>query len=283
MIVVTGASGSLNGATLDHLLTAHPASDLVAVGRDTDKLARFARRGVEVRRGDYADPASLMSAFAGADQLLLVSSSDPGANVVALHADAIDAAAEVGVGRVLYTSHQGAALDNPFAPAREHAATEQLLASSGLAWTALRNGAYAHMRSYFLGNWRETGLVEVPADGPVSWTSRSDLAEAAARILLSGGQYDGPTTLTAPETWSFAEMAELASVASGRTITLRVIGEDAWIRRQVEAGQPEFLARFMVGFYLGAEEGFYAGTGPLLGTLLQRAPHSIRDLFIAEH
>ncbi len=133
---MTGASGCAQWRDCRALARCSSRVDLVVVGRDTDELARFARRGVEVRRGDYADPASLMSAFADADQLLLVSSSDPGANVVALHANAIDAAADVGVGRVLYTSHQGAALDNPFEPAREHAATEQLLASSGLAWTA---------------------------------------------------------------------------------------------------------------------------------------------------
>src|SRR5512133_132092 len=111
MIVITGATGALNGATADHLLDRLPAGDLAVVARDVTKAQRFADRGVAVRHGDYADPASLPGAFSGADQLLLVSSSDPSAAAVGLHRTAIDAAVAAGVGRILYTSHQNATLD----------------------------------------------------------------------------------------------------------------------------------------------------------------------------
>ena len=125
-----GATGALNGATVGHLLDRVPAEQLVVAVRDTTKAQRFADRGVEVRYGDYAEPDSLPGAFEGADQLLLVSSSDPGADAVSLHRSAIDAAVSARVGRILYTSHQGAALDTPFGPGRDHAATEQLLTAS---------------------------------------------------------------------------------------------------------------------------------------------------------
>lgn len=111
MIIVTGATGALNGATVDHLLDRMPASEIVVAVRDTAKAQRFADRGVAVRRGDYADPESLPAAFEGADQLLLVSSNDPTADAVRLHRTAIEAAVIAGVERILYTSHQGAALD----------------------------------------------------------------------------------------------------------------------------------------------------------------------------
>ena len=183
MIVVTGATGALNGATVDHLLERLPADEIAVAVRDTAKARRFADGGIEVPHGDYADPASLPATFAGADQLLLVSSNDPGADAVALHRNAIEAAVAAGVGRILYTSHQGAAPDTPFGPGRDHAATEQLLAESGAPWTSLRNGFYAHSLAWLLGPWRETGRITVPADGPVSWTAREDAAEAAAVIL----------------------------------------------------------------------------------------------------
>jgi NAD(P)H dehydrogenase (quinone) len=137
MIIVTGATGALNGATVEHLLERIPAEQLVVAVRDTTKAQHFADRGVEVRHGDYAEPDTLPDAFSGADQLLLVSSNDPRADAVSLHRTAIDAAVTAGVGRILYTSHQGAALDTPFRPARDHAATEQLLAASGVPWTSL--------------------------------------------------------------------------------------------------------------------------------------------------
>ena len=277
MIVITGATGALNGATADHLLDRVPAQTVAVAVRDVAKAARFADRGVQVRRADYADPASLPAAFEGADQLLLVSSNDPGADAVALHRSAIDAAVTAGVGRSLYTSHQGAAADTPFGPGRDHAATEQLLAESGLAWTSLRNGFYAHSLTWLAGPWRQTGRITVPADGPVSWTAREDEAEAAAVILAAGGGYDGATTLTAGAAPTFQDIAALASELTGRDVECVVVDPQQWLAERVAGGQPEFVARFTLGMYQAASGGFFAGVDPLLGTLLGREPQSARD------
>ncbi|CAN5235988.1 NAD(P)H-binding protein [soil metagenome] len=278
MIVITGATGALNGATVDHLLERVPARDIAVAVRDLTKAQRFADLGVEVRRGDYADPDSLPGAFEGADQLLLVSSSDPGADAVNLHRTAIDAAVAAGVGRILYTSHQGAGLDSPFRPARDHAATERLLAESGVAWTALRNGFYAHSLGWLMGAWRETGIIAVPLDGPVSWTAREDAAEAAAVILASNGVYDGPTTLTASAAPSFEEIAAIAAELAGRSVQSAVVGEDEWIAAQIAAGTQEFMARFTLGVYQAAHDGCFAAVDPLLGQLLGREPRTVRDV-----
>ena len=277
MIVITGATGALNGATVDHLLERVPATEIAVAVRDPAKAERFAARGVEVRRGDYADPDSLPGAFAGADQLLLVSSNDPGADAVTLHRTAIEAAVTAGVGRILYTSHQGATPDTPFKPGRDHAATEALLAGSGLPWTSLRNGFYAHSIAWLLGDWRGTGIIAVPADGPVSWTARSDAAEAAAVVLASNGAFDGPTTLTASAAPTFADVAAIASEASGRPVTVQVLGEEEWTAAQLAKGANEFVVRFTLGMYQAAAGGFFAGTDPLLRELLGREPRSVRD------
>ncbi len=278
MIVVTGATGALNGATVDHLLDRLPASEIVVAVRHPANAQRFADRGVAVRRGDYADPASLPAAFEGADQLLLVSSSDPTADAVSLHRAAVEAAVTAGVGRILYTSHQGAAPDTPFGPGRDHAATEQILAESGIAWTSLRNGFYAHSLNWLMGTWRQTGLITVPADGPVSWTAREDAAEAAAVILLSNGAYEGPATLTASTAPTFEQVAAIAAELTGRTTERVVMDQDEWVATQVASGQQEFVARFTLGMYQAAQEGYFAGVDPLLGTLLGREPRTVRDL-----
>ena len=278
MIIVTGATGALNGTTVDHLLERVPAEEVVVAVRDPGRAQRFADRGVEVRRGDYADPSSLPAAFDGADQLLLVSSSDPKADAVSLHRAAIDAAVVAGVGRILYTSHQGAAAGTPFSPGRDHAATEKLLSESGVAWTSLRNGFYAHSLNWLLGPWRETGLITVPTDGPVSWTAREDAAKAAAIILASDGGYDGSATLTANAAPTFEDIAGIASELTSREIGFEAIGEASWIAAQAAAGQDAFMARFTLGMYQAAHEGFFAGVDPLLGELLGREPQTVRDL-----
>lgn len=244
MIVITGATGALNGATVDHLLERMPAADIAVVARDTAKAQRFVDLGVAVRQGDYADAASLPRAFEGAEQVLLVSSSDPRADAVRLHATAIDAAVAAGVGRILYTAHQNVTPDSTFHPSRDHAATGRLLADSGVAWTSLRNGFYAHSLAWFLGPWRETGVISVPADGAVSWTAREDEAEAAAIILASNGAQDGAVTLTASAAPTFAEVAAIAADVAGRPVALELLPAEAWVEAQVAGGSEEFMARF---------------------------------------
>ena len=282
MIIVTGATGALNGATVDHLLDRVPSKDIAVAVRDIARAQRFAERGIEVRYGDYADPASLPAAFDAADQLLLVSSSDPSADAVGLHRSAIDAAVAAGVGRILYTSHQGAAPESPFSPGRDHAATERLLAESGIAWTSLRNGFYAHSLTWLAAPWRETGRVTVPADGPVSWTAREDAAEASAVILASNGAYDGPTTLTASSAPTFDEVAAITSELTGREIQCVVMDSEEWVTARIADGQQELVARFTLGMYQAARDGFFAGVDPLLGALLGREPRSVRDVLAVE-
>jgi NAD(P)H dehydrogenase (quinone) len=278
MIVITGATGALNGATVEHLLKRIPADQIGVSVRDTAKAQSFADRGVRVRHGSYEDPTALFGSFEGADQVLLVSSNDPHADSVSLLRVGIDTAVAAGASRILYTSHQHTGLDSPFFPARHHAATEALLADSGVAWTSLRNGFYAHSLDWLLGPWRETGVIATPADGPVSWTERADEAEAAAVILTDERHFDGPATLTASTAVTFDDIAGIASELTGRDIRRVVVDDDDWVAEQVAQGTPEPTARFMLGFYQAARQGHFAGVDPLLGELLGRQPRTVRDL-----
>ena len=169
-------------------------------------------------------------------------------------------------------------LDSPFQPARDHAATEAILADSGTAWTSLRNGFYAHTLDWLLGTWRETSIIAAPADGPVSWTDRGDEAEAAAVILTRQRPFDGPVTLTADAAVTFGDIAGIASEVTGRDIRRVVVDDDQWVAGQVAHGTPEPMARFLLGTFQAARQGRFAGVDPLLGDLLGRRPRTVRDL-----
>src|ERR1700760_541322 len=277
MIVITGATGALNGTTIEHLLTLVPADQVGVSVRDVAKARSLADRGVRVRRGSYDDPDALLHAFEGADQVLLVSSNEP-TDTVPLHRVAIETAVKAGAERILYTSHQHIGADSPFRPARVHAATEALLADSGVAWTSLRNGFYAHSLDWMLGPWRETGTIAAPADGPASWTDRGDEAEAAAVILARAGSFDGPVTLTAGAAPTFDDIAAIASGLTGRDVTRVVMTDEEWVTAQVEHGSPEPMARMLLGFFQAARQGSFAEVDPTLGQLLGRKPRSVRDL-----
>ena len=65
--VVTGASGQFGSKLSELLLARFPPSELILVTRRPERLEAFARRGAEVRRGDFDRPERLREAFAGGE------------------------------------------------------------------------------------------------------------------------------------------------------------------------------------------------------------------------
>jgi len=111
----------------------------------------------------------------------------------------------------------------------------------------------------------------------VSWTAREDAAEAAASILLSDGAYQGPVTVTAEHAPTFEEIAATASELTGHTTRRELMDPEDWAAAQTAAGTPQFMARFLLGFYRAADAGYFSGTDPLLGKLIGRTPQGIRN------
>ena len=101
-VIVTGAAGHLGRHVVAELLERVDARDLILVTRSPDALADHAARGADVRAGDFTDPASLPSAFAGGERMLLISTDAIGARV-RHQADAIDAADAAGERHYAYT------------------------------------------------------------------------------------------------------------------------------------------------------------------------------------
>lgn len=281
MIIVTGAGGQLGRATLERLLERVPADQVGVSTRDPAAVPGLAERGVRVRRGDYTDPASLADAFEGASQVFLVSSNTVGPEALAHHRAAIDAAAAVGAGRIVYTSQMAASPSSRFAPALDHAATEALLRASGVPFTSLRNGFHATSAMLMVGPALETGELRAPADGPIAWTAHADLAEGAAAVLADGGLDGATAPLTGAEAIDLDRMAELAGEVTGRPVR-RVVVSDADHRAAlVGHGVPEPLADMLVGMFSAAREGEFAAVDPTLERLLGRPPVAFADVLAA--
>ncbi|EQB17166.1 SDR family oxidoreductase [Sphingobium lactosutens] len=282
MIVVTGATGHLGKAIIKHLLQRLPSDQIVASVRDPAKASALGAQGFEIRAGDFADARSLKAAFAGAEQILIVSADKLGDEALRLHRTEIEAAREAGVGRILYTSHMGARAGSPFAPADQHAGTEADLAASGLAYTSLRHGFYAESCLHMIGDGIRTGELRVPEDGPVSWTSRDDLAEADAAILAEMGKWDGITPpLTASRAVTMAEIATLASEVMGREVRHVTVPDAEWSKAKIAAGMPAIYTEMLLGTFRASRRGDFAATDPALETLLGRPPRTFREVLTA--
>jgi NAD(P)H dehydrogenase (quinone) len=279
MIVVTGASGQLGRAVIEGLLSRLPADRIVVSVRDPEKATALAETGVHVRAGDFAKPDGLATAFAGAEQVLVISVDHLGEPARRLHHAAIKAARAAGTRRVLYTSHMGARSDSPFAPAFDHAATEAFLAEAGMPFTSLRHGFYAESALHLIGRGIEASEIRAPEDGPVSWTARADLAEADAIVLAEEGRLDGITPpLTAPEAFTMADLAAIASELTGREVKRVTMSDDEWRDATVAQGTPTPMADMLLGMYRAARRGDFAAINPTLGTLLGRCPQTMRDV-----
>lgn len=276
MIVVTGATGQLGRAVIEGLLARMPADRIVASARDPAKAAALAERGVVVRHGDFSDPESLATAFADADQVLVVSVDQLGENGRRLHRTAIECARRAGARRVLYTSHMGTHASSPFS---DHHAAETVLAGAGMPFTALRHGFYAESALHLVGGGFEAGEIRAPEDGPVSWTTRADLAEADAVVLADEGRLDGITPpLTAQEAFTMEDLGVIASELTGREIRRIVVPDDEWRDGKIAQGAPAPMADALLGMYQAARRGDFAAVDPTLEALLGRRPQSMRDV-----
>ncbi len=278
MIIITGANGQLGRAIVEHLLKLVPADQIGVSVQDPEKARDLEQRGVRVRRGDFDDATSLAYAFEGASQVLIVSAPRLGEHALRQHQTAIDTAKAVNAQRILYTSHMAANPASPFAPAPDHAATEEALRESGVAFTSLRNGYYASSAAALLGNAIETGEAVAPEDGPVSWTAHDDLAMAAAITLTKGG-LDGITpALTGSEALDLARVAEIVSEVTGRPIRRVVVSDNEFRSRLVAHGTPEPVANMYLGYFVASRQGEFAAVDPTLARLIGRSPMTLRDV-----
>lgn len=285
MIIVTGASGKLGKRIVAELLRRIPAVRIGVSVRAPEKVADLAAQGVRVRQGDYDRPEALRHAWEGAERLLLVSSNAAarGGDPVAQHASAIAVARELGVARILYTSQMSAASGSQFPPGRDHAATEALLAASGIAWTALRHGFYAQSLLDMQAEGLANRAIVAPADGPVAWTTHDDLAAADAALLAGERVIDGATPpLTGPDALDLAGIARLVGEVTGSPVARRIVGLDDLDDRASRRGVPAGARAVMQGYFRAAAAGEFAAVDPMLAAILGRPATTMRA-FLAAH
>jgi NAD(P)H dehydrogenase (quinone) len=111
-LLVTGTSGNLGKAVVAELRRLG-AKKVIAATRTPGKHQELAAMGVEEREADFDRPTTLQAAFRGVERLLLVSTDSLHAPEVRIkqHRVAIQAAVDVGVEHVVYTSLPNAQSD----------------------------------------------------------------------------------------------------------------------------------------------------------------------------
>jgi len=278
-VVVTGATGQLGRLIVESLLERGlPAAEITAAGRSVAKLDDLASRGVLVAAVDYEEPATLEAAFTGADVVVLVSGSEFGRRA-AQHGNAIAAAEKAGVGRLVYTSIPNAT-ETPMLLAQEHRATEEILTSSGLTFTILRNAWYVENYTPQIPTYLEHGVVGSARDGRVSLATRRDYAEAAAAVALGEG-HEGQVYELGGESVTLAELASIVSEATGQPVAYTDVPQETLQGILEGAGFPAPVAATFADVDARIAEGDLHVTSGDLERLIGRPATPVRDAVAA--
>ena len=254
MIAITGATGQLGRLVIEELVQGMPANQIIAAVRNPARAKDLAARGIAVRPADYDRPETLEAAFAGADKVLLISSSEVGRRLPQ-HKAVIDAAKGSGVGLLAYTSILHADT-SPMGLAAEHKVTEAYLKASGLPFVLLRNGWYTENYTASIPAALQHGaFLGCAGEGRIASAARADYAAAAAAVLLRDGQAGQVYELAGDDAYTLAELAAEVSRQSGKTIVYHNLTEGDFKAALLGAGLPEGIAGLLAESDSGAAKG----------------------------
>ncbi|MEU6427136.1 NAD(P)H-binding protein [Microbispora sp. NPDC046973] len=278
-ILVTGATGAVGRLVVRQLLA--EGARVRAVSRSPRDAAL--PYGAEVVQGDPARPGTMADHFKGVEAVFLHSRTfgDSADRLLAL-------AAERGVSRVVALSAMN--IDDPFdlQPSRwrgdRNREAEEAAVASGLAWTSLRAGAFAGNTLQAWGAQIRAGDVVryVHAGFRESVLDERDLAEVAARALLTDELAGRRLELTGPESLSHEQMVAVIAAALGRPLRFEEVPSRAVAAHLIGVGLPEPFVRALMARY-----DHYAGrdqhppTGEL-GKVLGRPARTYAD-WVADH
>lgn len=278
-IAVTGSTGAIGGLVARRLAAQPPGDpDLRLLVRDP---ARAPGLGADVRVCDYADGPACRAALRGVDTLFMVSAAEA-RNRREQHRTFIRAAAEAGVGHVVYTSFSGAHPEATFTLGRDHFDAEQALAETGMATTLLRDSFYLDVLPLFAD---EHGVIRGPAgSGRVAAVARTDVADVADEVLRTPADHDGAVyALTGPEALSLNDVAARASLVLGRELAyVQETVPEAYASRR--AGYPEaedYLLDAWVSTYTAIADGSCAEVTDDVRRVTGREPRRLEDVLAA--
>ncbi|NUU07940.1 SDR family oxidoreductase [Leifsonia sp. C5G2] len=271
-LAVTGVTGAVGRLTADLLADAGVPFRMLA--RSPERAPRYP--GTSVAAATYSDREAVLTALDGVETLFMVSAAE-NAERLGEHLAFVDAAADAGVGHIVYTSFFGAAPDATFTLARDHYATEQRILASGMRHTFLRDNLYLDFAEHLVG---DDGVIRGPAgSGRAAMVARADVARVAAAVLQHPeGHVDVTYDLTGPEELTLAEVAEKLSRHSGRPVSFHdeTIPEAYASRAKWHA--PDWQNDAWVSTYTAIAAGELSGVTDDVQRVTGRRPLSLDEL-----
>lgn len=121
----------------------------------------------------------------------------------------------------------------------------------------------------------------IPQDGPVTYTSREELAEANAKLMIKGGHQNEIVLLTADEAVTASDLVILINETTGRTVRLQIVSVEDYIQLSVandEGKKPVGFWKKRVSWFDGIAKGDATLNHSLMAELLGRRPRPASDV-----
>src|SRR5437762_7182457 len=248
-VLVTGATGTV-GRDVAKLLSKKGAAVRAGV-RDQAKARKQFGANIALATFDFEDAASFPDSLKDVEKVFLLPPLIP--NQVAMVYAFIDATKRAGVRHIVKLSVIGVDTDPPFTFGKWHAANDQHVRESGLAFTFLRPNSF--MQNFINYFPPRDGAIYLPwGNGRASFVDARDIAALAAEALTSEG-HDGKTyTLTGSAALGIAEVASILSEVTGSEINYVDVPESAARDGMLQAGLPQWQVDALMELHAGNKQ-----------------------------
>ncbi|MFD5684836.1 MULTISPECIES: SDR family oxidoreductase [Streptomyces] len=233
-ILVTGATGTVGRRVVEQLL--ERGAHVRAVTRDPAR-AEFPG-GVDVVRGDLADPASLESALEGVTGLHLITFDGGLFAPLTTGEEIMRLAREAGVRRVTVLNGGG---DTPM---------ETAVRESGLAWTVVMPVEFMANALEWAPGIKADDVVREPfVDRLSAMVHESDIGAVAATALTEDGHGGQVYLITGPQALTVGDKVAAIAAARGRAVELVELTEEEALAGWRAKGMPEDVIGFLIAVY----------------------------------
>lgn len=228
-LIISGVDGHFGGYVATHIEKLVKKENLILTAPFEEGLTSYKEKGYDCRVANFNHPETLKEAFKGGDALLLISAPFVGIKRRNAHKNAVDAAIEAGVSKIVYTSLVNAQdEDNPSIEKIDHAYTENYIINKNINFVFLRNSQYAEamITSYFASEATGYKMKSCQGEGHMSYISRKDCAKAAMYALAREDLYYATLNINGPESMTLQDFVDAGNNSTGLSVEIDNVTEE---------------------------------------------------------
>jgi uncharacterized protein YbjT (DUF2867 family) len=279
VILITGATGN-NGQELIRQLTAMGQRVRVLI-RKPAEATKLDGSNIEVAAGDFDKPETLEAALQGVEKAFLL--TPVAERFVQWQKDFIEAAQRAKIKHLVKFSGMGADSHSPSELLKFHAETDDILRSSGVAFTILQPNSFHQNVLSFVNTIKAQGVFYWPLKNAAQSTvDIRDISAVAAKVFTNSGHEGKTYVITGPEALTFQQVAEKLSSVLARKIQYLDVPISAAADGMRRSGMPDWNVQAVSDLLAYFATGAAATVTDTVPRLLGR-PATSFEQFVKDH